>query len=102
MGLGVNQRAFAPLGVSAPALVDIFGGGEEVVCVAKSSDFLKLIIFSKCKIVTFFILMSTHWLAGLGSKWWPSALGFIVLIYKLVLVSPLIGLLRDQVRRQTA
>lgn len=39
VGLGVNQRVFAPLGAGAPALDDGYLRGMQH-CVAKSSDFL--------------------------------------------------------------
>lgn len=52
----MNQRAFAHLGVGAPAPVDSLRGMQ--CCVAKLSDFSE-VTFSTCKIVTCFILMAT-------------------------------------------
>lgn len=96
VGLGVNQRAFAHLGVGTPAPVDWYLGGMQC-CVDALSDFLSY-FFPDVKLSHFSFLWQLCWLAGLGSKPWAKALGFSVLIYKLVMVSPFIGLL-DQMRK---
>lgn len=73
----MNQRAFAHLGVGAPAPVDSLGGMQ--CCVAKLSDFLKL-FFLHVKLSLVLFLWQLHGLAegvSLEPRLWASGFSFI-------------------------